>query len=70
MVTDQRRSGLHKAVRTENLPTTLSASMATEHPPRAGPMLEASLGSMNTIPTETEQVIKCPKLLIVSKRVW
>lgn len=42
--------------------------MATEHPLGAGPVLEASPGSMNTIPTETEQVIKCPKLLIVNKR--
>lgn len=67
-MTDQRRSGLHKAVRTENLPTSVSASMATEHPLGAGPVLEASPGSMNTIPTETEQVIKCPKLLIVNKR--
>ena len=40
------------------------------HAPGAGSVLEASLGSMNTIPTEIKQVIKYPKLLIVSNRAW
>lgn len=44
--------------------------MAIEHSPGAGSVLEASLGSTNTIPTEIKQVIKYPKLLIVSNRAW